>query len=157
MKDLHPQGLRVLPSVEEPSSPSMKFSGSAPGPSGRRAEHLKAAVKSAFPNRTDKALEAVPRLVNVLAAGGLPEEAAPYFAGARLNVGSKKSGGIRPIAVGNILCRLKPKCSSNGMAASVARSDSCPGLESGRAAEIPAAARLNSVAPKVETQKQQAH
>ena len=95
--------------------------GSAPGPSGLRAEHLKAVVKSAPPNRTDKALEAVTRLVNVLAAGELPEEAAPYFAGARLYAGKKKSGGIRPTAVGNLLRRLTTKCFSYGLAEKAAR------------------------------------
>ena len=97
MKELHPQGPRILPCDGEPSAPPMRFSGeqvakaiktfkagSAPGPSGLRAEHLKAAVKSGPPNRTDKALEAITRLVNILAAGELPKEAAPYFAGARL-------------------------------------------------------------------------
>ena len=52
------------------------------------------------------------KLVSVLGAGHLPEEAAPYFAGARLFGGKKKCGGIRPIAVGNITRRLISKCYS---------------------------------------------
>ena len=63
-------------------------------------------------NRTDKAIYAVTKLVNVLGAGHLPEEGAPYFAGARLSGGKKKDSGIRPIAVGNITRRLVSKCFS---------------------------------------------
>ena len=129
MESLHPQCPRIIPRETEPSSPPMRFSheqvvkavmtfkaGSAPGPSGLRAEHLKAATKSAPANRTDKAVEALTKMVNVLAAGQLPEEAAPYFSGARLYAGNKKSGGIRPIAVGDIIRRLVSKCFSYALA-----------------------------------------
>ena len=81
--------------------------GSVPGPSGLRAEHLKVVVKLAPGNRTEKGLEALTKLVNCLAAGDLTEEAAPYFCGARLYAGNKKSGGIRPIAVGDVLRWLR--------------------------------------------------
>jgi hypothetical protein len=104
-------------------SPQMSFSqaqvtkavqsfrrGSAPGPSGLRAEHLKAAMKSSPPNRRDKATEAITRLVNTMAGGSVPAEVAPYLSGARLHAGNKKDGGIRPIAVGNICRRLTSKC-----------------------------------------------
>ena len=113
MLHLHPQGPRVIPRDDDPDTPSLTFdkehvlkciksfkSGSAPGPSGLRAEHIKVAVMKVPHNRT--ALEAVTKLVNVLGAGHLPEEAAPYFSGARLFGGKKKDGGVRPIAVGNI-------------------------------------------------------
>ena len=129
MESLHPLCPRVVPSDSDTSAPPMRFSqeqvakaiksfkcGSAPGPSGLRAEHLKAATKSAPSNRSDKALESVTKLVNSLGAGQLPDEAATFFCGARLYAGNKKSGGIRPIAVGNILCRLTSKCFSYGLA-----------------------------------------
>ena len=128
MLHLHPQGPRVIPSADEPDEPAMTFdrehvlkciksfkSGSAPGPSGLRAEHIKVAVKKVPRNRADKALDAVTKLVCVLGAGHLPEEAAPYFAGARLFGGKKKDGGIRPIAVGNITRRLVSKCFSSAV------------------------------------------
>ena len=83
--------------------------GSAPGPSGLRPEHLKVAVKSPSPNRSDKALEALTKLVNVMAAGKVPAEVSRYLCGARLHAALKKDGGIRPIAVGNILRRLTSK------------------------------------------------
>ena len=43
--------------------------GSAPGPSGLRAEHLQAVIKSNAPNRVDRAAEAVTNLVNVMGGG----------------------------------------------------------------------------------------
>ena len=46
-----------------------------------------------------------------MVAGSVPEEVSPFLAGARLHAGNKKYGGLRPIAVGNILRRLTSKCS----------------------------------------------
>ena len=40
----------------------------------------------------------------------MPEEVAPFLCGARLHAAAKKDGGIRPIAVGNLLQRLVAKC-----------------------------------------------
>jgi hypothetical protein len=56
-----------------------------------------------------------------LVTGHLPEEAAPYFSGARLFGGKKKDGGIRPIAVGNITRRLVSKCFSFALSEKAAR------------------------------------
>ena len=95
--------------------------GSAPGPTGLRAEHLMAAIQSAPPNRRAKALEAVTRLVNVLSDGDVPEEVAPYLSGARLQAGIKKCGGLRPIAVGNLFRRLTSKCQMSAVAEKAAR------------------------------------
>ena len=89
--------------------------GSAPGPSGLRAEHLRAATQSAPPNRRVKALEALSRVVNIMAAGDVPDEVAPYLSGARMHAGIKKDGGLRPIAVGNISRRLTSKCIMYGV------------------------------------------
>ena len=129
MQALHPQGPLVQPSDAELTIPSMRFSGeqvakgiktfkagSAPGPSGLRAEHLKIATFKVPTNLTAKAIEAITKLVNVLAAGNLPEYAAPYFTGARLFAGNKKCGGVRPIAVGDIIRRLVSKCFSWALA-----------------------------------------
>ena len=90
--------------------------GTAPGPDGIRAEHLKAAIKLSTPGRQGAAEEALTKLVNVMAAGGVPDHVSPFLCGARLHAGLKKSGGIRPIAVGNILRRLTAKCCSRGVA-----------------------------------------
>ena len=89
--------------------------GSAPGPSGLRPEHIKCVVKSPSPSRADKALEAITKLINVMAAGKVPEEVAPYISGARLHAANKKDGGIRPIAVGNLIRRLVSKLFSYGL------------------------------------------
>ena len=45
-----------------------------------------------------------------MTAGGVPSQVAPYLCGARLHGALKKDGGIRPIAVGNLLRRLVGKC-----------------------------------------------
>ena len=128
MTDKHPPAPLVPILQPESNTPQMTFSqtqvynsiksfrkGSAPGPSGLRAEHLKVATKSAPPNRTDKATSAITKLVNCMAGGKVPEEVAVYLCGARLHAANKKDGGIRPIAVGNILRRLTSKCFSYAM------------------------------------------
>ena len=83
--------------------------GSAPGPSGMRAEHLKVAVEMGSPGRKEKTIESITNLVNNLLAGNMPKEVASYFCGANLFGAKKKDGGIRPIAVGEILRRLVSK------------------------------------------------
>ena len=83
--------------------------GSAPGPSGLRGEDLKE-VGVRGDRRGAACLGALTRLVNTLAAGKLPEEAAPYFCGANLFAARKKAGGLRPVAVEGILRRLASKC-----------------------------------------------
>ena len=44
-------------------------------------------------------LESLCRLVNVLSAGNVPTEVAPFLCGASLTALSKKSGGFHPIAL----------------------------------------------------------
>ena len=83
--------------------------GSAPGPSGLRPEHLRTCLQAA-PGRRQRALQSLTSLVNCMAAGGVPRQVAPYLCGARLHGALKKDGGIRPIAVGNLLRRLVGKC-----------------------------------------------
>lgn len=95
--------------------------GSAPGPDGLRAEHLKVAIKTT-PSRQDKAEEAITKFVNMMAAGSVPDAVAPFLSGARLHAGKKKDGtDIRPIAVGNIIRRLTAKCFSYALTEKAAR------------------------------------
>ena len=89
--------------------------GSAPGPSGLRPEHVKAALK-APPNRSDKALAGLTKLVNGMLAGKVPATVAPYLCGARLHAAMKKDGGLRPIAVGNLARRITAKCAASRVA-----------------------------------------
>ena len=99
-------------SQEEVEKAARKFRrGSAPGPSGMRPEHLTVILQSA-PGRRNSAVQELTRLVTVMAGGAVPQNVAPYLCGARLHAAAKKSGGIRPIAVGNLLRRLVGKCAA---------------------------------------------
>ena len=90
--------------------------GSAAGPSGMRPEHFKAVLKSTSSVLAEKALVALIRLVNKMAAGKVPKAVAPFLCGARLHAGKKKDNSLRPIAVGNLLRRLVSKCFSSALA-----------------------------------------
>ena len=83
--------------------------GSAPGPTGRRAQHILEALTPA--NKT-ALLEQLAAVTRILSSGQAPDSVAPYFAGAKLFAAEKKDGGIRPIAVGDVLRRLTGKCLS---------------------------------------------
>ena len=123
MKEKHPQvgggGRLQVPGTDLPQvsfaqtdvdKAARRFRrGSAPGPDGLRPEHLRVALQAA-PGRRERALQSLTRLINMMAAGGVPDEVAPYLAGARLHAAKKKSGGLRPIAVGNLMRRLVGKC-----------------------------------------------
>ena len=84
--------------------------GSAPGPSGLRPSHLREAVGCPSPDRANKVLAALTRLVNFLASGRAPSDITPHLCGATLLASKKKKGGLRPIAVGEVLRRLVSKC-----------------------------------------------
>jgi len=79
---------------------------SAPGPSGARAQHLKDALT---PADKGPVLEALTPLTQLLANGCAPREVAPFLAGAGLVALPKAKGGVRPIAVGELLRRLTAK------------------------------------------------
>ena len=73
-------------------------------------------IKSIAPNRVDRVADAVTNLVNLMAGGSVPDAVAPYLCGANLFGAKKKCGGVRPIAVGNLLRRLTSKCFSFALA-----------------------------------------
>jgi len=54
-------------------------------------------------------LESIKRFTSLVINSGVPEEIRPVFFGASLTALKKKSGGIRPIAVGNVWRRLAGK------------------------------------------------
>ena len=125
MKAKHPTAENPPTLKPQNDTPQMSFSqaqvnrairsfhkGSAPGHSGLRAEHLKVTVRSSPPDRTDKATEAITNIVNIMVAGKVPVKVAPFLCGARLYAAKKKDGGIRPIAVSNILHCLTSKVMS---------------------------------------------
>ena len=89
--------------------------GSAPGPSGLRANHIKQAVLCPSPDRAGQALTSLTRFVNLLCSGNVPSEIVPHLCGATLLPCKKKSGGLRPIAVGEVLRRLTSKCTARAV------------------------------------------
>ena len=80
---------------------------SAPGPSGLRVQHLRDAL---LPGSGDSLLQHLTAVVGLLAQGQACPEAACALAGASLVAVPKPKGGIRPIAIGELLRRLTGKC-----------------------------------------------
>ena len=76
--------------------------GSAPGPTGWRYEHLRAIYGEA--SRIEEAVPLAP-FVRTMIEGKLPERCAKILSAARLHALSKPNGGVRPIAVGDVLRR----------------------------------------------------
>ena len=90
-------------------------SDSAPGPSLLRANHLKEAVLCPSAACGARCLQAITKVVNLLADGRVPEVVASHLCGATLLAVKKKKGGLRPIAVGEVLRRLTSKCLSRSV------------------------------------------
>ena len=86
--------------------------GTAPGPSGFRANHFKEAVFCSSPDLASSALQALTKVINCLCSGKAPLDVVPHRCGAILFASKKKNGGLRPIAVGEVLRRLTSKCVS---------------------------------------------
>ena len=78
--------------------------GTAAGPSGLSAQHLLDLLGPASP-----LLSPLAALINSIAKGGVPEEVRGFVFGAKLVALVKKDGGLRPIACGEITCRLAAK------------------------------------------------
>ena len=79
----------------------------APGPTGLRVQHLRDAC---VVGNSDSFLAQLAEVVSLLAQGRAPSFVAPVLAGAGLVALPKPQGGVRPIAVGEILRRLTGKC-----------------------------------------------
>ena len=86
--------------------------GTSPGPSGLRASHLKEGITCPSPTIRANLLNTLSDFVNLLSQGKVPAEIVPHLCGALLLGTRKKSagGGIRPIAVGEVMRRLVSKC-----------------------------------------------
>jgi hypothetical protein len=85
---------------------------SSAGPSQLSPQLLLDAVKCRSSFKSQEVLFALTSLVNLFASGGASKEIAPFFCGATLIPTKKKTGGVRPIAVGETLRRLVCKCLS---------------------------------------------
>ena len=64
--------------------------GTAPGPSGLRANHLKEAILCLSPDRASRALRALTGLVNALCSGQASMEVIPHLCGGNLLASKKK-------------------------------------------------------------------
>ena len=84
--------------------------GSAGGPDGLRPQHIRDLLLCR--ETGSDFLSALTAFVNMVLAGRCPSDVTPIFFGGRLVALNKKSGGIRPIAIGFTLRRLVSKCAS---------------------------------------------
>ena len=83
--------------------------GSSGGPDGLRPQHLKDLV-NCNENGGHDLVSSLTAFANTLLGGVCPAPVVPLFFGGRLIALSKKSGGLRPIAVGLTVRRLTAKC-----------------------------------------------
>ena len=84
--------------------------GSGGGPDGLLPQHLKDLTGPTAGDGGVLLLKALTALVALVLEGRTPEAIRPLFFGASLTALRKKSGGIRPIAVGCTIRRLASKC-----------------------------------------------
>jgi len=84
--------------------------GSAGGPDGLRPQHIRDMLTCQ--EAGTEFLSALTDFVNLVVAGRCPTDVDAVFFGGRLLALSKKTGGIRPIAIGFTLRRLTSKCAS---------------------------------------------
>ena len=116
----HPQSELPSPSPSVPApltvQPSIVLSalrsfqrGTSPGSSALRPQHLLDAVCGSTAPASVECLNSLTCCINSLLAGTLDSRLAPWFCGAPLTALAKKTGGFRPIAVGETLRRLVSK------------------------------------------------
>ena len=128
MKEKHPASQRPIGDLPTSDAAPLSFTsfqvvksalrfkkGSAAGPSGLRPEHLRVVLQSSNARR-DSAAVSLTKLLNAMMAGKVPALVAPFLCGARLHAGKKNDGGLRPIAVGDLLRRLASKCAAVAVA-----------------------------------------
>ena len=73
---------------------------------------MKEGVCCPSPSRAQSTLLHLSLLVTLLSSGSCPPSVIPHLCGATLLASQKKSGGLRPIAIGEVLRRLTSKCLS---------------------------------------------
>ena len=80
--------------------------GSSPGGSKLRAQHLLDAIKGTTIPVATECLAELTRLANTLLSGRADWRLSPWLMGAPLTALKKTAGGLRPVAVGEVLRRL---------------------------------------------------
>ena len=85
--------------------------GSAGGPDGLRPQHITDLVSCR--DNGPSLLTIITAFVNMLLKGQCATDVIPFLFGANLTALTKKSGGIRPIAVGYYWRRLSAKCANS--------------------------------------------
>ena len=83
---------------------------SGAGTSKLSPDHLREALKCATPLKSERLLDEITSLVNILASGEVCPSLATRICAAYLHPLLKKDGGIRPVAVGETFRRLVSKC-----------------------------------------------
>ena len=89
--------------------------GSAGGQTGLRPQHVKDALSPSANEAGNNLLSHLTDYTNLLLTGKIPAFIKPVVSSATLISLAKKCGGIRPIAIGDILRRLTSKCISRRM------------------------------------------
>ena len=85
---------------------------SAAGQSEMYPEHLLHAVNCAASDQSKQAITSITKLVNVATRGQLPVSVESVFCSASLTALKKLKGGVRFIAVGEVLRRLVANCTA---------------------------------------------
>ena len=111
MAEIGPDSVLSVSEVEVRHAVLSFPAGSSGGPDGMRPQHLKDLVLCQ--ESGVDFLTALTGFTNTVLAGLCPKDMSPFFFGGRLIALNKKSGGIRPIAVGVCLRRLVSKCASS--------------------------------------------
>ena len=83
--------------------------GGGAGPDGMRPIYLQQMISPDTAEQGRRLLSALTSLINLALKGAIPDFARNAFYGASLIALNKKTGGIRPIAIGSIYRRLASK------------------------------------------------
>ncbi|CAE7260807.1 unnamed protein product [Symbiodinium natans] len=100
----------------------------APGACGLRVQHLR---EAGSPGDQQTLISHLTAVVNLMVQGQVCADAAPVLAGAVLVAVPKPKGGVRPIAIGEVLRRLVGKCLMRSVREDAAITSAQLKLESG--------------------------
>ena len=84
--------------------------GSSGGITRLRPQHLKETLRLDAGDQRERLVKLLTALTNALLSNSVPDFVRPVLFGANITALKKKSGGIRPIAVGDVFRRIACKC-----------------------------------------------